>query len=86
MISTIARILAHWDALAYNVLNVLHQEFWEGLVSGRDLTEPHRWPQGLYGIPPTIGALRDVNRFDNFYFDIPDEQVECFSIFYIFKH
>ncbi|XP_052818372.1 fatty acid synthase-like [Mya arenaria] len=51
------------------------QEFWEGLTSGRDLTEPHRWPVGLYNLPPRIGALPNINRFDNEYFNFSDEKV-----------
>ncbi|WAR13080.1 FAS-like protein [Mya arenaria] len=68
-----------FEGLILGSIHILPQthenEFWEGLTSGRDLTEPHRWPVGLYNLPPRIGALPNINRFDNEYFNFSDEKV-----------
>jgi len=39
------------------------------------MTGPTGWPQGLYNLPPKIGALKDINKFDNQFFNIPDNKV-----------
>ncbi|KAK3611423.1 hypothetical protein CHS0354_027151 [Potamilus streckersoni] len=48
------------------------EEFWENLMSGMDLIGPTRWPPGLYGLPPCIGAIQDIDRFDSKFFHITE--------------
>ena len=36
---------------------------------------PTRWPQGLYDLPPRIGAINDIDKFDSVFFNISDEEV-----------
>ncbi|KAH3775185.1 hypothetical protein DPMN_176584, partial [Dreissena polymorpha] len=55
------------------------KEFWDGLISGQDMTDKPRWPAGLYKLPPRLGLLQDINKFDNSYFGIPDEEVELMN-------
>ena len=51
------------------------QEFWENLVQGNDLIGPTRWPAGLYDLPPRIGAIQDLDKFDSVFFNISDTEV-----------
>lgn len=41
---------------------------------------PTRWPHGLYGLPPKIGAIKDMNKFDNQFFNIPNDKVCRFDL------
>ncbi|KAL3859308.1 hypothetical protein ACJMK2_009533, partial [Sinanodonta woodiana] len=47
-------------------------EFWENLMSGIDLIGPTRWPLGVYGLPPCIGAIHDIDKFDSKFFQITE--------------
>ena len=36
---------------------------------------PTRWPAGLYDLPPRIGAIHDLDKFDSVFFNISDNEV-----------
>ena len=61
--------------MIYSYINPL-QEFWENLIQGNDLIGPTRWPEGLYDLPPRIGAIHDLDKFDSVFFNISDEEVK----------
>ncbi|KAL5021633.1 hypothetical protein ScPMuIL_000788 [Solemya velum] len=51
------------------------EEFWENLLAGVDMIGPTRWPEGLYGLPPRVGLIPDINKFDSNFFDFSDLEV-----------
>ena len=63
------------NTVIYSYINPL-QEFWENLIQGSDLIGPTRWPEGLYDLPPRIGAIHDLDKFDSVFFNISDEEVK----------
>lgn len=56
------------------------QVFWENLIKGNDMIRQTRWPKELYGTPPRVGLIKNLDKFDADYFNFEETEV-----LYIFK-
>ncbi|XP_045425730.1 fatty acid synthase [Lemur catta] len=52
------------------------EEFWANLIGGVDMVtdDDRRWKAGLYGLPRRSGKLKDLSKFDAFFFGVHPKQ------------
>ncbi|XP_078335992.1 fatty acid synthase-like [Crassostrea virginica] len=50
-------------------------EFWENLMVGKDMIGQARWPKELYGTPPRVGLIKNLDKFDAEYFSFEETEV-----------
>ncbi|KAM6164687.1 fatty acid synthase [Rhynchocyon petersi] len=52
------------------------QEFWDNLIGGVDMVtdDDRRWKAGLYGLPRRSGKLKDLSKFDAYFFGVHPKQ------------